>query len=59
MERGPKDGGRAGNEAGILPEEQPVDVTEEAAEAKLEDAEGAEWMSMVDGDPALFIKGSE
>jgi hypothetical protein len=59
MKRGPKDGEKAGAKAELLPEEQPVGVFEEAADEKLVDAEDTGWMSMVDGDPALFIKDSE
>ena len=59
MKRGPKDR-RARDEAGIVPEEQPVEEElEEARNARRKDAEDTEWTSMVAGDPALFIKDPE
>ena len=59
MKRGPKDRESGGNEAEFLPEEQPIGVSDEARDVRPKDAEDAEWTSMVGGDPALFIKGSE
>ena len=59
MKRGPKDRERERSEAGFLREEQPTGVSDEAGDERTKDAEDAEWTSMVGGDPALFIKGSE
>ena len=60
MEKGPKDGVRADGEVRISTEERwRAGAPEEARDAKRKEAEDAEWMSMVTGDPALFIKDSE
>ncbi len=62
MERGPKDGVEADGEARNLPgERRPAGAPEEARGGERKETEDAEWMSMVTGDPALFIKvkGSE